>query len=329
MSPGQKGVGSRVGTLRNPHFQPCGAHQLPQSRSQRPGGAAEPASGPRLWVSVPSGLDLPREHTPACGVCGPGRCGAAWPAGRAVPRGEHTVPTRGLGVKEEAGPARGLSEPGGPVFPHRLGPSGGRGRAQERPLVAFYKVLGCCLEESSRGRPRGRRAEVLPGPPAPCPAPPHSSLPKPPEHGEGGGAVGDAHRGLRRVLPDPAHADHHLRLRVEVVSPPGAGGRGGAAGVTPHPFNPKCLPAPASRWPLAGALNVQGPSAPWPGCLSCHLDVQDHGLPRAWRVAGWQPPSAPSPGPGAVCRLGPGWGRCGVTACAGAGPSQAQAPRMC
>lgn len=51
------------------------------------------------------------------------------------------------------------------------------------------------------------------------------SPPGPTEHGEGGHAVGDAHRGLRRVVPDPAHADHHLCLRVEVTAG-GVPGRG-------------------------------------------------------------------------------------------------------
>lgn len=37
-------------------------------------------------------------------------------------------------------------------------------------------------------------------------------LPGPTEHGAAAPAS-DAHRGLRRVVPDPAHADHHLRLR--------------------------------------------------------------------------------------------------------------------
>ena len=58
-----------------------------------------------------------------------------------------------------------------------------------------------------------------------------SPTPNRPEHGEGGRAVRDAHRGLRRVLPDPALAHHHLRLRVEVVGARGGrGAREGAAG---------------------------------------------------------------------------------------------------
>lgn len=180
--------------------------------------------------------------------------------------------------------------------------------AQEGPLVVFCKVLGCCSEESSRGLTR-----TLPSPPS------LSSLPKPPEHGEGGGAVGDAHRGLRRVLPDPAHADHHLRLRVEVVSSPGGGGRGGAAGVTPHPFNPKCLPAPASRWPLAGALNLRGPQPPGlavcPATWTCKTmafpELEGHRLgtplsplPRALGAGGVESPCGcgcgSEPGPGAT-----------------------------
>lgn len=84
------------------------------------------------------------------------------------------------------------------------------------------------------------------------------SPPGPTEHGEGGHAVGDAHRGLRRVVPDPAHADHHLRLRVEVTaggspggvtwgSPGGVttgGSPGGVDGVTAVAL----LVLPSGRW---------------------------------------------------------------------------------
>lgn len=59
----------------------------------------------------------------------------------------------------------------------------------------------------------------------PCPPSPSLCLPRaPPEHGEGGRAVGDTHRGLWRVLLHPADAHHRLCLRVE-VGPMGMGGR--------------------------------------------------------------------------------------------------------
>lgn len=97
-----------------------------------------------------------------------------------------------------------------------------RGRAGRRRR-GWVGRWGCdpglrALRPQSLGLP-SRRAGCLT---------PRGLFPLPAEHGEGDSAVRDAHRGLWRVLSHPAHAGHHLRVRVEVGAAQvlGTGGHG-------------------------------------------------------------------------------------------------------
>lgn len=165
------------------------------------------------------------------------------------------------------------------------------------------KFFGCCLEKSLRGlAPRGRgqrpcRARASSAcVPSPAPLTVFSPLGLP-EHGEAGRAVGDPHRGLWRVVPDPAHAPDHLRLRVEVVSSRGARAPSGGRRV---PARGRRLTAPSSS---EGAMGVGGPRVPFLlsfPASACHLCPHP---PRAWLslmdpMGGSQlPPTSATPHP--------------------------------
>lgn len=187
-------------------------------------------------------------------------------------------------------------------------------------MPGFDQVLWLLLAGQLQGRPRGWRAAALWGAPACCPGPAPDALLSPTPQNMEKVVVPS----VTLIVGCGVSSLTLLMLIIIYVSvwrwrpcPVAGGGQGGLPGGQGGPGSgnrghisflqsqvPQCLHHTGSRLPpalgmlpLAGALDPWGSSVPRPRCLSCHLAVHDHGLPRVRGSQGGDPLSIPFPQP--------------------------------